>query len=179
MPTQQQRSDINCCLASGHCSETAAAARKHTAEVCKKSGPQVVCSKALSLRYDLVFVRKYFHRIRSFTTLSIYHTHLPTSMLPSHVACEDCLWSRKVKKSMQWGGGGRGMEQREMERWECPIRQMCSGCGLQLCPALLHYTAAARSYLHAEDSSLEFINFDKEFCFRCWSHQSEQKMVKK
>ena len=61
MPTQQQRIDIYCCLASGHCSETAAAAGKHSAEVCKKSEPRVVCSKALSLRYDLVFVRKYFH----------------------------------------------------------------------------------------------------------------------
>ena len=63
MPTQQQRSDINCWLAPGHCSETAAAARKHSAEVCKKSEPRVVCSGALSLGYDLVFVRKYFHRM--------------------------------------------------------------------------------------------------------------------
>ena len=41
MPTQQQRIDINCWLAPGHCSETAAAAGKHSAEVCKKSEPRV------------------------------------------------------------------------------------------------------------------------------------------
>ena len=50
---------------------------------------------------------------------------------------------------------GEEMEQREVERWECPIPQMCSGCGLQL---VLHNTAA-RSYLHAEDRSREFLNF--------------------
>ena len=46
-------------------------------------------------------------------------------------------------------------EEREVERLECPIRQMCSGCGLQL---VLHNTPA-RSYLHAEDRSREFLNF--------------------